>query len=235
MNKPTGSPETPFSPEEPLVSEKIFLFRGMGEEETRELLRDLPLPRTYHKGEAIYTPQTFRRALGILLSGRAEAVRTTDGRRVLMNRFEPGSCFGAAALYGSGEDYVTEVLALSDCTVLFLPQETLTAFMKRDFRVAENYIRFLSDRLRFLNRRIAGFTGGAADRRLARYLLEHCGGDGAVSLPGSMVELAAALNVGRSSLYRSLDVLAEAGLIRREGRRICVTDLVRLQDAAGAE
>ena len=89
MNKPTGSPETPFSPEEPLVSEKIFLFRGMGEEETRELLRDLPLPRTYHKGEAIYTPQTFRRALGILLSGRAEAVRTADGRRVLMNRFEP--------------------------------------------------------------------------------------------------------------------------------------------------
>ena len=82
---------------------------------------------------------------------------------------------------------------MSDCTVLFLPQETLTAFMKRDFRVAENYIRFLSDRLRFLNRRIAGFTGGAADRRLARYLLEHCGGDGAVSLPGSMVELAAAL------------------------------------------
>ncbi len=235
MTKPTDSSGAPFSPAEPLAPERIFLFRGMPETEARELLHDLPVPRAYRKGEAIYTRHDFRRALGVVLSGRAEAVRTTDGRRVLMNQFGPGDCFGAAALYGGGEDYVTEVSALADCTVLFLPQETVTDLMKRDFRVAENYIRFLSDRLRFLNRRIAGFTGGAADRRLARYLLEHGGEDGAAALPRSMVELAAALNVGRSSLYRSLDALAEAGLIRREGRRIAVIDPVRLQDAAGAE
>ena len=40
----------------------------------------------------------------------------------------------------------------------------------------------------------------------------------ATSSPRSMVELAHTLNIGRSSLYRSLDALLEAGVLEREGR-----------------
>lgn len=213
----------------------IFLFQGISATEVHSLLEGIPEAVSFAKGEVVYTRRRFRHALGVLLSGRAEVYRTEGGRHVLMNRLGPGDSFGAAALYGGGEEYVTEVRAAAACEILFLSQETVSGWMRRDYRVAENYIRFLSGRIRFLNRRIAGFTGGAADRRLARYLAEQAGENGRTRLPGSMTALASALNIGRSSLYRSLDALTEAGLIRRAGREIEIVDIGRLRDAAGVE
>lgn len=207
-----------------------YLFTGLGETSyIKSLLKEVPPPAAFKKGEYLYTRREFQRALGILLEGRVEITREEEGRKVVMNLLKPGGIFGAAALYGNEEEYVTDIRAVERCTVLFLSQEHLSAIMEQDFRVAENYIRFLSGRIRFLNQRIAGFTGGAADRRLALYLLEHRGGNGNVLLPRSMVDLAAALNVGRSSLYRSLDALSDAGIIARTKDGIAVLDLHRLQ------
>ena len=210
-----------------------FLFAGIPPDECRDLLSGLSPPVRFEKGEAIYTRRRFRRALGILLAGRADVVLEEDGKRVLMNQIPPGGCFGAAALYGGEEEYVTDVRAATRCEVLFLSQEEVAGLIRNDSRVAENYIRFLSGRIRFLNRRIAGFTGGGSDRRLARYLLEHTGADGTVTLPRSMVALAAALDVGRSSLYRSLDALERDGVIDRSDGRLTVRDLDALRRAAG--
>lgn len=50
--------------------------------------------------------------------------------------------------------------------------------MREDFRIAENYIRFLSGRIRFLNERIAGFTEDSAERRVADYFFQHRREDG---------------------------------------------------------
>lgn len=58
-----------------------------------------------------------------------------------------------------------------------------------------------------------------------RYLLEHRQPDGLVNIPVSMVELAQSLNIGRSSLYRSLDALESEGWIHREGKSIRITKL----------
>ncbi len=89
-------------------------------------------------------------------------------------------------------------------------------------RVGENYVTFLSDRIRFLNRRLSTLTAGQTDGKLWRYLLAHRGEDGVVSLPGGMTGLAETLNMGRSSLYRSLDALTAAGRICRQGKQIIV-------------
>ena len=112
--------------------------------------------------------------------------------------------------------------------------------MQRNYRAAENYIRFLSERVRFLNHKIAGFTGGQADCRVVVWLLEHAQG-AEVCLPRSMTEWAQSLNIGRSSLYRSLDALTEAGLIRRTGRQVVLADrtglykLTRPADSADSQ
>ena len=68
-----------------------------------------------------------------------------------------------------------------------------------------------------------------------RYFLDHRSGDGRVILPGSLTELAQTLNIGRSSLYRSLDALTASGAVRREGRRIFVDDPARLRTGKAAE
>lgn len=210
--------------------DSTFLFSNLQDTDlTKSLLKELDPPAAFKKGEFVYTRHDFKRALGIVLEGRVEITHEEEGRLVIMNQLDPGGIFGAAALYDNEREYVTDIHAVEPCTVLFISQEQLSSVMKEDFRVAENYIRFLSGRIRFLNRRIAGFTGGAADRRLALYLLEHKGDRNRVSLPRSMVALAATLNIGRSSLYRSLDALTDAGLIERREDGIVILDWQRLR------
>lgn len=217
--------ETAFTAAMKQTADGLFLLEGLDGETRRRLWAQAPCPVRFEKGEAIYSCHAFRRALGLLLQGEVQIYRAgEDGRRVVMNRLKAGDVFGAAALFGEAASYVTEIAALRPCVVLFLSQELVTAWMRAHFTVAENYIRFLTGRIRFLNGKIAGFTGGQADERLTGYLLTHRGEDGQVALPGSLLELAQSLNIGRSSLYRSLDALTESGAIRRQGRRIYVDD-----------
>lgn len=213
---------------EPLA--EVFLFQGLAPGEMQTLCEELPEPEIFAKGDTVYSRHCFRRSVGIVLTGELRVIQPGDhGGRVVMNRLLPGQICGVAALFGDCEEYVTEILAAANSSVLFLSQEEIIRLMHKDFRVAENYIRFLTDRIRFLNRKITALTDGQSDDRLRRYLLEHGSETGEVELPGSMKELAQMLHMGRSSLYRSLDVLLAEKTVRREGRKLIIEDMQRLK------
>lgn len=197
----------------------LFLLDGLTEEEIA-VCRNLSNreERIYQKGSVIYDSQHARPALALVLGGHA---RVMHGR-VVMNDLYSGDVFGAAALFGSGEPYLTTVVAVTDCRLWLIPQETVSRWMVAVPRVAENYVRFLSDRIRFLNRRLSTLTAGPSDDKLWSYLLAKRDADGVVALSGGMSELAERLDMGRSSLYRSLDALTESGRIRREGKKIVI-------------
>ena len=202
-----------------MKNNRLFLLEGLTDEEMircRELAETEEL--TFAKGEIIYDPKSAQRALAYVVEGQ---VRVCHGR-VVMNDLVSGDVFGAAALFGSSEPYPSTVMALTPCRILLIPQETVSRWMAAVPQVGENYVRFLSDRIRFLNRRLSTLTAGQSDGKLWRYLLAHRDADGVVLLPGGMTELAERLDMGRSSLYRSMDALTEAGRIRREGKRIYV-------------
>lgn len=194
-----------------MTNPALFLFKGLTQD---EIARCHCLAQTeehaFAKGDVVYDAQNAQRALAYVLEGR---LRVFHGK-VVMNDLHPGDVFGAAALYGSTEPYPSTVVAETSCRILLIPQETVSRWMAAVPRVGENYIQFLSDRIRFLNRRLATLTAGPADDKLWRYLLAHRDNDGVVALPG-MTELADRLDMGRSSLYRSLDALTDAGRIRR--------------------
>ena len=97
-----------------------------------------------------------------------------------------------------------------------------------------NYVAFLSDRIRFLNRRLACLGAGSAARRLAAWL-DASIPDGAAEyeLPLSLSRLPDALGVSRASLYRALDELEAAGHIARSGRHISLPDRERMRRAFG--
>lgn len=205
--------------------EAFFLWSGLSQDEKREIVSRLPSPLVFEKGEVITAEKRFLRSLAVILNGQVEVFRTgQDGRRVMMNRLAAGQMFGAASLFGETEEYFTEISVCRPAAILFISQEKMGELIHRYPAVAENYIRFLTGRIRFLNQKIAAFTNGTADSRLYRYLLDQRREDGSVCLPRSMVELAQLLNIGRSSLYRSLDALTAAGLIRREGKCLFMDD-----------
>ena len=199
-----------------MAESRLFLLEGLSQEAQQQCWGQITDRRTYHRGDVIYDSTLVQAALAVILSGE---VCVYHGR-VVMNVLRAGDVFGAAAIYGQDEPYASRVVADSACEVVFVPQETVSRWMASEPRIAENYIRFLSDRIRFLNRRLATLTAGQTDGKLWRYLLAYAGADGVVRLSGGMTELAKRLNMGRSSLYRSLDSLADAGRIVRDGREI---------------
>ena len=189
------------------------LFEGLTSEDLARIAARLEQPQTFAKGDVIYRSDEFRRAIGLVIDGSVVVQKQT----LMMNRLVCGDMFGVAALFGGDDTYATQITAEEKTRILFLSQETVSALLAEHPKLAENYIRFLSGRIRFLNRKVAALTAGSAEHRLYQYLLSHSDGQGRLQLPPSMVELAHTLNIGRSSLYRSLDALQQAGVLLRDG------------------
>ena len=198
----------------------LFLLDGLTPKEQARCWRLADsTPQAFDKGAVIYDSKRAQRALAVVAEGH---VRVYHGR-VMMNELRDGDVFGVAALFGGGEDFPTTVRAQTSCRILFIEQQTVAAWMAAYPRVAENYIRFLSERIRFLNRRLSTLTADNADDKLWHYLLAHRDEQGIVCLSGGMTALAKTLGMGRSSLYRCLDALSDDGKIRRQGKQILIT------------
>lgn len=187
----------------------------------------------FEAGEPVCPSEGEQTAAMFLSAGEAAAYSPNGGgSRVELNRFAAGSMFGVAAVFSDDGRPLTNVVALRPSKVLFLPRGLLCALFERDVRVAERYISFLSGRVEYLNRRIAGFTAGEAESRLAFYLQGQLGPHGDVlELACPATALSRRLDVGRASLYRAFDKLADAGAIRRNGKTITVLDREKLAAA----
>jgi len=194
----------------------FFLFDGLGEEALAAIEQRLEAAVTYRRGQVVYNTHTFRRAVGLIVRG---SVTVRSSGEVVINHLHAGEIFGVAALFDSKhDDYVTEIIANEESAVRFIPQEQMSRLLAEFPLIAERYIRFLSDRVRFLNRKLSALTIGNTESRLYHYLLSHRDEQGTVQLPDTMTELAKALNMGRSSLYRSLDTLVREGILIKEDK-----------------
>ncbi len=203
------------------VLKKCFLFENLNEDEIRDFFEGAGKPRCLKKGETVYTSAEFQKALTLVLQGELQVTcQSGNQKHAILNVLEKGDVCGVTALFGGGETFVTDVTVTKDAAVLLVSQEYLSLSFQKYPKMAENYIRFLTDRIRFLNGKISTYTGGHSEDRVYRFLSEHCGENGLVSFEGSISDLARILDVGRSSLYRSLEQLETAGKIRREGKKI---------------
>lgn len=176
------------------------------------------------KGETIYTPRRFRRCLGVLFSGRVRVSKEA----LVVSTLGEGDVFGAAAIFTDSEDYATTLTALSDCSLLLLPQEGVARLLCESPDFAENYVRYLSGRIQFLSGRLDAVSAGTAERKLAQYLLSSADGEGRVTM--SATQLSARIGVGRATLYRAFETLERDGTIAREGKSIRILCLEKLQD-----
>lgn len=100
--------------------------------------------------------------------------------------------------------------------MLFLSLEAMQRLLENP-QVSLNYIRFLSDRIQFLNRRMPALPHPMPSRRCCpSFVSSHSSRCEGVS----MVKLSEVLNIGRTSLYRVVQQLEQNGVIKREGRVI---------------
>lgn len=174
-------------------------------------------------GELLCSPKKPPSFVGIVLSGRAAAESQTGNGNALLRSFSEGDMFGIADLYSSDSSFPTVITALTELSVLLIDRDGFRRLLAADADALREYLRFMSERVMLLNKKIAVLTAGSAEKKLAFFLSENQL-DGEYLLPSSMSSLAELLNVGRASLYRALERLEGDGLIRRSGKNILIPD-----------
>lgn len=166
--------------------------------------------------------------IGFLLSGRAIAQTTDESRHVLLRNLSAGDVFGVAGMF-SDAPQVSHVFADGTCKCIFFSENAVAELFDESDTFRKNYVVFLSDRIRFLNRKITYLTAGCAERRLALYLLSL--GSGEVELKDSISSLSELLNLGRASLYRAFEKLCQDGFLQKNGRKLTILNAEAMLNA----
>ena len=190
------------------------MFSGLSIDEKNAVLSLWGNPQLLSKGDELY----HSGMLGIITGGSATVKRLNDiGDSITIRTISSGELFGAASVFGSWKDGMSSIIANEQCTVLYISEETFVNILKCYPQMSINYIEYLSDRIRFLNRKLDAFTAKSTEERLYEYLLSQSDCDGIVNLGFGLAELSRRLNVGRTSIYRDISSLESKGLINRDG------------------
>lgn len=204
----------------------LFLFEGtdFSAIDEKYSVSDSVRESIYGKGENIICD-----GLPVICRGKAAIVSGEGEHFTVLRRLREGDTFGAATLFCRGE-HRTRVTTEDGCVIAYIPREMLVRLIENEPLCSVNYISFLSGRIAFLNKKITAFTAGSSDGKLAVYLsgLPEYGSE--VTVPVSLSELSNMLGIGRASLYRSFDVLSDAGIIEKAGKSIIILDREKLDN-----
>lgn len=105
----------------------------------------------------VYSPRHFRRCLGVVLSGRLQVTKGSLAVSVL----QPGDLFGAAALYSDEPEFASTITAKGPSRCLMLEQFLVNRLLAEHSQIRENYLRYLTGRIRFLSGRLQTQIGRA--------------------------------------------------------------------------
>lgn len=168
--------------------------------------------------------------LTILIEGAATVHSVSGGGDFVLRSLRPGDMTGAAGLFApksadADEAAVTHIVADKPTRVLCIREDAVRALIAADPAFALRYAAFLTERIRFLNRRLSCLTAGSAAARLAAWLDTTApDGEDSFTLPIPMSRLCGILDIGRASLYRAAEELEARGFLIRDGRRVTLPD-----------
>jgi CRP-like cAMP-binding protein len=126
---------------------RVPLFQGLNHRQLERLARSF-VERSFPAGENMVTQGQGGIGFFIIVSGKAEAVRTrSDGTKIVVNTFGPTDFFGEMALLDDGLRTATvTAVETSDC--LLLKSWDFISILKEDAEMAVAILQELAKRFR---------------------------------------------------------------------------------------
>lgn len=212
---------------------KCPLFDGCDSSIIYGVLEDNAFVKAYSSGETIMDcgriEDSSSPVLAYVYSGRCLITSNAKSNSVLRIS-EEKDIIGLAGIFSKG-DIETKVVAYEKkVIVLSLDLSVLNLLMEQDATnsIRDNLFMMLANKISFLNKKIATLTGGSAEKKLAIFLLSF--GKDKFDIGISMRELSRLLDIGRSSLYRSIDSFETKNIIKRDGDTITILDKNSLEN-----
>ncbi len=211
------------------IFKKSHLFSDMADEEIQHAIALLhPTVAEFPAGCIIFRSNEFSPSLIYVLSGALLVERKESGKRVLFNTLAEGDCFGAASMFGLEGEFPTKVTSKSDVRIAAVNEEGLKALFRAYPSAAISHIRYLSDKIRFLNKKLVSLTGQCAESKVSNYILKTYGKQTSQNRL-NMAEISRKLDMGRASLYRIITRLNDAGIIHYHNGYIEILQIKELE------
>lgn len=185
------------------------------------------------RGDLLFRKGDPAVGLYVVVYGDIKLVSTTPARgRRLTGTVGPGQSFGEPVMFLERPALV-DAQAAGDALVLLVPKAAVFAELDRNPKFARQMLAGLSRRVEALVRELDRQAIGSGTARFAAYLLRQAHGERSLSwiLPAGKAEVASQLNLSPEHFSRILHELADAGLLKVQGRRIVVPDTHRLHQA----
>jgi len=218
------------------VLREHHLFTALNEQQLAELLDDSRLVNL-EKGEAVFKQGDPCHYFCFVISGSVKIFRTTpDGQEKVLEVVGDRSTFAEAMMFMGRDAYVASAQAVQPTQLLMLSNDVYRQLVRRSEDTAMALLAALSMRLHRRVGEIEMLSLKNATHRVIRYLLSQglrqCGDCEELSfeLPMAKRLVAGHLSIQPETFSRILHNLGNEGLIRVNGRMICILDRERLEE-----
>jgi CRP-like cAMP-binding protein len=143
---------------------------------------------------------------------------------------KPVSMFGEAASLG-GEYFPVNVEALEDSQIIYIDREKFLKLAQEYPEICLSIAKVLAQRVYHLVNLLEILSIGSAVPRVAKYILQHQK-DGVLEEFRTTL-VAKFLNLTPEAVSRALSNLKNSGVIRKDKKRIIITNLQKLKELAG--
>lgn len=188
-------------------------FLSGASDELKALLTEQATELTLDTGAVLVEQDDDGDALFAVLSGCFEiSVLSTSGRKLSLDRMNPGAIFGEIALFDPGPRTAT-VTALEPARVLRVRNADMLRALRQQPELAADMIRLAGQRMRWMGRQLHEQVFLPMPTRLARKLLYLAAPGGAAPLTLSQAELAEYVGATREAVSKTLSAWKKSEVI----------------------
>ena len=203
-----------------------FMFLNLSYEEIDRLVDENDFEVDFiDRGITISTKESFEERLYFVIDGECEVLRyRSDGTAIPLNSLKRGDSFGVLGVFTDLSEYPTDVQAKRNTKLVSISKNAVLALVASYPGIAMNVIRFLGNRVAFLNEKITTFSADNVGQKFAKFIVSESKKRNEDSFEINLKRTAEAINSGRASLYRALEDLTEKELIKVENKKIYILD-----------
>ncbi len=206
------------------VLKRTQMFSGIGEDEIESMLSCLGARLcNYKKGQYILRQGEHLSDVLVLAQGVAHIQRDDYwGNRSILNQISAGEMFGEAYVAPESGTLLNDVVALSECTVIFFDVKrmltTCSSACRFHSMVVQNMFFAISEKNKKLVQKLTHMSKRSTREKLISYLSEEARKQGAskITIPFNRQQLADFLSVDRSAMSNELCKMRDEGMLRFE-------------------
>lgn len=209
----------------------LFCEMSPGEiERVAQGTRELQLLR----GDVIFQRGDPSTGFYVVIHGKVKlALTSPQGIEKVLELVGPGQSFGEAVMF-MGKPYPVYAQALTDTLALHINKNAIVGGIDGDPAFCRKMLAGLSIRLHRLIHDVESLSLRSSEQRVVDYLLQNLddareGQDVHISLSAKKNVIASNLNITPETFSRILHNLSDAGLIKVDGKEVCVKDVAKLR------